>query len=335
MMTEHLDETHPTPTGAETQPTPVDFEPQPPEQQQTPQRRRRGWFWWVLLVLAILIAAGGLLGYQRGIAVRKAFESTQVALAVGDQFELGLQDLEAGRYEVARQRLQYIIELDPQYPGAIEKLTEVELIINATATPTPVPPTPTPTVVALTPTPDLRGEADLFAQAEDYVRNEQWDEAIETLENLRKKNPEYRAIDIDGLFYMALRQRGVQKIGLGNLEGGIYDLALAERFGMLDAEADSYRTWAQYYIRGASFWEVDWSQAVYYFEQVAPAFPNMHDGSGWNAKQRYIEALGGYAQYLGGINKWCQSEEQYIKIYEYTGDATWLETIEQVADMCR
>jgi len=338
MMNENLDETHPTQVGAETQPTPVDFIRQPTEVQPAPKRRRAAWFLWVLLAIAILtgaVAIGGVFGYWQGIAVRQAFESTQVAMAVGDQFALGAQDIEAGRFEVARQRFQYIVELDPDYPGVIEKLTEVELIINATATPTLVPPTPTPTIRVVTPTPDLRGEAELFAQAEDYIRNEQWSEAIETLENLRKKNPEYQAIDIDGMFYLSLRQRGIRKIGRGDLEGGIYDLSLAERFGILDAEADSWRTWAQYYIRGASFWEVDWGQAVYYFEQVAPTFPNMHDGSGWSASQRYLEALIGYAQYLGSIDQWCQAEEQYIKAHEYSGDPTLLETIENVADMCR
>jgi hypothetical protein len=127
----------------------------------------------------------------------------------------------------------------------------------------------------------------------------------------------------------------VQKISEGNLEGGIYDLSLAERFGILDTEADSWRTWAQYYIRGASFWGVDWSQAVYYFEQVAPMFPNMHDGTFWTASQRYKEALTQYAQQLETGEYWCEAEEQYIKLRDLTGDPSLDETIAIIADKCR
>jgi tetratricopeptide (TPR) repeat protein len=305
---------------------------------KTPRRRKRAsWIWWTLLALSILIAVvaiSGLLGYWNGIRIRQAFEATQVASTVDEYFNLGIQNMEAGRYFIAQQQFQYVIQLDPSYPGVTDKLAEVMLILNATSTPTPAP-TATPTPIPFTPTPDTRGEAEIFAQAEDYIKNEDWSAAIATLETLRKIDPEYRAIEVDGKLYLCLRQRGVQKISEGNLEGGIYDLSLAERFGILDTEADSWRTWAQYYIRGASFWGVDWSQAVYYFEQVAPMFPNMHDGTFWTASQRYKEALTQYAQQLETGEYWCEAEEQYIKLRDLTGDPSLDETIAIIADKCR
>lgn len=308
------------------------------EQAQKPKRKKRAsWIWWTLLALSILIAVvaiSGLLGYWNGIRIRQAFEATQVASVVDEYFNLGIQNMGEGRYFVAKQQFEYVIQLDPSYPGVTEKLAQVMLIMNATATPTPAP-TATATPIPVTPTPDTRGEAEIFAQAEDYIKNEEWSAAIETLETLRKLNPEYQAIDIDGKLYLCLRQRGVEKISEGNLEGGIYDLSLAERFGILDTEADSWRTWAQYYIRGASFWEVDWSQAVYYFEQVAPMFPNMHDGTFWTASQRYQEALTEYAKQLEAQEYWCDAEEQYIKLQNLTGDPSLDETIAIVADNCR
>ena len=345
-MTENLDETHPTPIEGDTHQTPVsqalqpslaDDEPPVGEMPAPKKRRRASWFWWLLLAVFALIgvvAVSGLFGYWDGIRIRQEFEATQVAVAVDEYFNLGLQNMAEGRYYIAQQQFQYVIELDPNYPGATDKLAEVLLILNATATPTPAP-TATPTPIPITPTPDTRGEAEMFAQAEDFIHNAAWGEAIGTLESLRKLNPEYRAIDIDGMLYLALRQRGVQKISVGNLEGGIYDLSLAERFGILDTEADSWRTWAQYYIRGASFWEVDWGQAVYYFEQVAPMFPNMHDGSFWTASQRYKEALTLYAQWLEDQGSWCEAEEQYIILRDYTGDSSLDEVIDTVADECR
>jgi tetratricopeptide (TPR) repeat protein len=344
MMMENEDETRPVPAdrdlsrpeGAPQFSLPDDRSRQ--ENLPEPKRRRRlSWFWWLLLAIFTLIgvvAVSGLFGYWDGIRLRQEFEATQIAVVAEEYYELGLENMEARRYYVAQQQFQYVIEIDPGYPGAPDKLAEVMLILNATATPTPAP-TATPTPIPFTPTPDTRGEAEIFAQAEDFLRNEDWSAAIQTLETLRKLNPEYRTVDIDGMLYLALRQRGVQKISEGNLEGGIYDLSLAERFGILDTEADSWRTWAQYYIRGASFWEVDWAQSVYYFEQVAPMFPNMHDGSFWTASQRYKEALTNYAQWLEDQGDWCEAEEQYKVLRDYTGDSSLDEVIDIVADECR
>lgn len=346
MTMDNLDETHPTPVDKDTHQTKVNDSPQPTRSGDVtpkgdlpvPKKRRRAtWFWWFLLAFFALIgvvAVSGLFGYWNGIRLRQEFEATQVAVAAEEYYRLGLENMEAGRYYIAQQQFQYVIELNPNYPDVPNKLAEVMLILNATATPTPAP-TATPTPIPITPTPDTRGEGEIFAQAEDYIRNEDWSAAIETLESLRKLNPEYRAIDIDGMLYLSLRQRGVQKISDGNLEGGIYDLSLAERFGILDTEADSRRVWAQYYIRGASFWEVDWGQAVYYFEQVAPMYPNMHDGSFWTATQRYKEALTNYAEWLEDQGMWCEAEEQFIKLRDYTGDSSLDEVIEIVADQCR
>jgi len=330
-MKDQFNDTHPTridpSVGADT--APIDISPTPP-------RKKKGRSWLVrggvaLLGLILVLGASGLLGYQNGIARRTNQEAFQLAVAVAEQYELGVLDMKAGRYEVARQRFEYVIGLDPAYPGVTDRLAEVLLVLNVTATPTPAP---LPTTVEATPTPDSRAEEELIAQAESYIASQEWSLAIETLEMLRKKNPDYRSVAIDGMIYLSLRQRGVQKIGLGNLEAGIYDLALAEKFGILDTEADSYRTWARLYITGASYWDVDWAQAVSYFEQVVAMTPNLHDGTGYSAAQRYVDALIGYAEALQAEGRWCDADDIWDKAYQYTGDPAYQEKIANAQDQC-
>ena len=54
---------------------------------------------------------------------------------------------------------------------------------------------------------------------------------------------------MDGLLYLSLRSRGVQKIYKErNLQGGIYDLAVAEKFGPIDLEANNARNLARFYL---------------------------------------------------------------------------------------
>lgn len=282
-----------------------------------------------IVALFLIAAASAYGGYREGIDRRTSAESTQNAYQIQEQYELGLQDMEAGRYDMARQRFEYVIQLNPSYPGVTEKLADVLLELNTTATPTLVP---TPTI---TPTPDLRGVEELFTQAQQHLSNNDWTAAIDTLFALRKADLNYQPVWVDDMFYVSLRNRGKDKILKdGDLEGGIYDLSLAERFGLLDVDARSYLTWARLYITGATFWEIDWGEAVYYFAQVAPAMPNLRDGSGWTATERYRLALIGYAGFLADNKQWCDAQETYELALSFGTDPDVEATLAFVIQKC-
>ena len=236
----------------------------------------------ILLVIGLSVYAG----YQSAMKIREENRKLITAAALLEQFNLGLADVETGELDRARQRFEFIIRNDPEFPGATEQLTQILVKVNTIATPTAAP---LPTLV---PTQDTRGVDERFLQAEQSILNSEWTNAIDTLLMLRKDDPTFKAVQIDGLLFMALRNRGMDKIGKqSDLEGGIYDLALAERFGPLDTEAQSYLNWARLYITGASFWEINWAEAVNYFSQIAPQLPYLRDGSGLTAMERYRLAL--------------------------------------------
>ena len=90
----------------------------------------------IILILAILA------GYGSGISIRRDTQTSVLSQQLGEQFQFALVDMQFGRYENARQRLEFIIANDPSYPGAQQKLTEVLVLINV--------PTPTLTPVAHT-----------------------------------------------------------------------------------------------------------------------------------------------------------------------------------------
>lgn len=277
----------------------------PPSKGKRPSPLR--WIALLGVLFLILVAAGSAYaGYQSGINQRTGAESTQIAMQVDEQFELGVQDMEARRFDLARQRFEYVIRYNPNYPGVTDKLAEVLLSMNSTATPT-IAPTPT-----VTPTPDTRGIDELYSQAQDHLNNSEWTLAIDTLLALRKADVNFQPVWVDGGLYVAYRNRGKDKIlQNGDLEGGIYDLTQAEQIGPLDADSKSYLTWASLYKTGASFWELDWSQAVYYFAQIAPALPNLRDGSGWTATERLRLAYAGYGEFLLRNGDACAAVEQY------------------------
>ena len=274
---------------------------------EEPQKSWRGRLILAGIIFVLLVGAlGGFLGYRSGLQSRVEHESSLVAAAAATQFQLGLDDMANGRYVMARGRFEYVINLDPNFPGVVEKLTEVMIALVPTTVPTATL-TPTP---AFTPTPDTRGEQEMFKQIQQSLADKKWDEAITSIEALRTKNLGFETVAVDGLYYIALRNRGVDKIlRLGDLEGGMYDLALTARFGPLDRDAESYQVWARYYVTGASFWEVDWEKASYYFGLVAPYLPNLRDLSNIFAIDRYHEAATHYAQQLMDDGEACKADE--------------------------
>ena len=287
----------------------LNLPPDIPELPAEAPKRRRLWVLWAflaVLLLALIAGGSGFAGYNSAIDQRTHYQSTLVSGEATNQYTLALQDIALGNYDRARQRLEYLIKIDPNFPDASNQLTFVLTQQRITATPTSAP------MPTTTPTPDYRGRDDLFAQAQNQLIGRDWTGTIDTLLVMRKNYPDYLAVKVDGMLFIALRNRGIDKIAqLHDLEGGNYDLTLAERFGPLDSEARNWRDWADLYIRGASFWDVDWAQAVYYFSQLASAAPNLSDLSGWTASSRYMDALLGYGDWFASKEQWCDAQAQY------------------------
>jgi tetratricopeptide (TPR) repeat protein len=304
-----------------------------------PSSRPRRWPWILLGIVMVLLigACGGYYGYQDAINQRVALQENQVFVKAAEQFNLGLADLEAKRYEFARQRFEYVIRIDPTFPGAADKLAETIVAMSMIATPT-IAPSATevvPTVPTLTSTPDTRNEEQLFAQIPQLLTAKQWTKAIDTIETLRKLNIKFHSVEVDDFYYAALRNRGVQRILVeGSLEPGMYDLALAERFGPLDADADSYRTWARLYVTGASFWKIDWEQVVNYFSEIYLSLPNLRDGSGMTAIDRFRTASIELAKKLISQDEYCKAQDHYNAVIKIGKDNNLIPTATAVADGC-
>jgi hypothetical protein len=262
---------------------------------------------WLSILIGIfgfilLIGAGGYGGYTFGIEDRKAVQDSTVAQQVTEQFQYALVDIEFKRYEAAAQRLEYIISKDPEFPGAQEKLTEV-LVLSSI-------PTPMPTVT-VTSTPDFSGAESAYQRAQQLIQVQDWGNALSALDIIRKLDPTYKTAQVDGMYYFALRNHGHSLITQqGNLEGGIYYLTLAERFGPLDNTAVQLREGARMYITGASFWELDWKQTYNYFSQVGSGWPSMWDGTMTSSQRMQYSAMR-YGDTLFEDQDYCGAYDMY------------------------
>jgi tetratricopeptide (TPR) repeat protein len=255
-----------------------------------------------ILGFLLLIGLGGFSGYTSGIGDRKAAEDSIISKQLSEQYSFALVDIQFKRYDAAVQRLEYIISKKSDYPGAQEKLTEV-LVLSSIPTVTPMP--------TSTSTPDFSGAESAFERAKQLIQTQDWSGALSALDIIRKLDPTYKTAQVDGMYYFALRNRGHELITKeGNLEGGIYYLTLAERFGPLDNTSVGLRDGARLYITGASFWGLDWKQAYDYFSQIGSGWPSMWDGT-YTASQRLQISAMRYGDDLFSQQNYCKAYEQY------------------------
>jgi len=272
--------------------------------------KKRSTLWITILVFVIILIIGLLFGYQSGLGDRRQAASLLLNQQLEEQFQMGVKAMDSGLYQVALKNFQFVIQQDPNYPGAQDKLVDVLLKLSLS-------PTTTSAITPMfTPTPDLRGVEAIFTQAQASIAAQDWTVALDNLDALRKADATYKTVEVDGMYYIALIQRGQSKIvnqdcKVISLEGGIYDLTLAERFGPLDNFSQGIRNWARLYITGASFWEIDWTQVLFYFDQLYVNMPYLMDSSCFTSMQRYRYASIRYGDSLLANKEYCDANQYY------------------------
>jgi len=281
-----------------------------------PSRKKHGpWVWIGILVMLVIVAIGTGIGYKLAIDIRLREELNQRLILATTQFELAINDEKNGNLDLARQRLEYILDIYPTYPGLDEKLKDVMLAIALTQGPsqltTPIPNETPSSAITTVPTKDTKNLSILLNQAQAQLTGKDWPGLLATVLSMRDIDPFYEAMKVDGLYYMALRNNGIAKIKEGSLEVGIYYFSLAEQMAPIDTEADGYRQWAQMYSNAGSYWQSNMQMAATLFAELYPLVPNLVDASGITVRTRYAGALEGYGDYLQQTYLWCDAVTQY------------------------
>lgn len=293
------------------------------------QRGRKRGFPYILLIpvyFFIVMAVAVVAGYSAGLSRRQTEQNRQLSQVAQEQFDLGIQDLIEGRYELARQRFEYVLSIDPSNADAMELLDRALVAMNQpTITPSPLP-TDTPQVKP-TATLSLDTLEGLFQAAQGALANEEWDAVMDFLIDLRGQEPTYRLAEVNQMMFTALRNRGLQKIFAGRLEPGIFDLTLAERFGSLDSQAASWKRSAEFYLFANSYYGLDPALASQYFGQICQA-------NVWSACTKYAVSLMEYGDALIRTAQPCEAVVQYQASLNVSNNSKLWPTATEAAVAC-
>ena len=270
-----------------------------------------------LCALATAAALGILGGVASGNSAREV-QATQTATAELEmQLLLGQADLEQGRYELAAQRFRWILERIPDHPEASQGLAETERLMTSSAS--------EPTLV-----PSVSGDpAEIFAQAQSYFENGEWENAITRLYELQALDPTYEAITATEMLHTALVTLGLQYIRGDRIEEGMLLLDQAAEIRPLDDITEGERRLANLYVIGRTYWNIDWKITIVNFEAIYELAPNYRD-----VAERLWEAYVRYAEQLTRAGDPCGAAEGYTAALALRADSVIREKRDAAALLC-
>jgi tetratricopeptide (TPR) repeat protein len=257
--------------------------------------KRRGLSVTTLLILAFacgflgLVVAAGLGGVYAGLQDRTADQQAQA-----DKFyQEGLANRTAGKLQLAKADFEYVLKINPAYPGAAEQLQQIADLLT-------VKPTPTASAVQVNVTEQL------YQAGVEAYDQKKWRRAIEIFSQVRALDQAYERDQITQMIYQAALTYGQQLLTEDRLEEAIAYLDQAAYLKPLPAETEAEAQYARMYITARDYWNVNWEKAIESFGELYQIGPGYRD-----TFARYVEAYIQYGAERTRAGDPCTAQTQY------------------------
>ena len=276
----------------------------------------------VIVVIAVVVGVAAYGGYSVGVDERHAAAATVTAEEWHDQYTLAVEDIEASEYMRAAQRLEYIHSGCPDCAGVADKLSQVRDALGTPVATRDVTPTSQALREIITP-------EELFADLVGAYQAQDWESVVMRSTALRMKQPEFEGVQVGGMLFVGLQNRGIQQIETGVIELGIADLEQASQIGPLDAEARQYRRWAFLYLSGMAFWELNWPIVIDNLSLLYQTGPNFRD-----VEARLNEAYVAWGNVLRSTGESCDAQMKYADALSMAPSADVTEKMIEAEQAC-
>lgn len=250
-----------------------------------------------------------LFAWQSGQTLRVEQEQAHYAEQISRQIELAQENADQGSYNLAIDRLEWVLAQEPDNAQALALRQRVVATRQAGLLPSTPPPTQAaePTtdaadssgVVAATLVPEL-------ARLRTLVTRRQWDDALPAILAFQWSYPDFERLTTDRLLYDTYLNLGLETIKTEKVGLGVNYLNQAEQLGDLPQEAKDFRYWAELYQNAIAYYGVDWGMASTNFRELCLSAPFYQ-----NACDRFFDSLANYGDQLAFGGDWCAAELAY------------------------
>jgi tetratricopeptide (TPR) repeat protein len=258
---------------------------------KTLSRATAHWQLWLLLVVLLSLAAALLAPTLLGIYLGGQERMDYLHGRAVDHYKQALA-YEAEDYtELAIAELQIALKFDPTYQEAADRLHALQAGSGASGTPAP----------------NSSSVADqLFSGAQSAIAKQQWSDAIDYLEEIRRASPDYHASEIKNLLVQAYLNAGKQAVAAGQIQQAQARFEAVVALDPSNAEAKSLRDRAQLYVSAAQATGSNWQSAVLDLQQLYQLDPGFYD-----VKQQLVNALVQYGDLASRQGAWCVAAREY------------------------
>jgi tetratricopeptide (TPR) repeat protein len=258
-----------------------------------PGHRPQTWLWTLLTALVVVMVVVYLLvlgtkAIYDGLRDR-TITNQQIAQ---EHYVLGLNDLEAGEYELAVAEFELALRYNANLPEAQASLSKAEEKARAQITPTSAA--------------RLDAAASLYQQAVTAYEGGKLQEAVTALDELRSLDGGYQRQNVLTMLTTAHYQLGLNAVREDQLD------AAAEHFQAVlalkpdDADSQTQLNLVNLYKAALSNWEKDWSATIQALKGLYALAPGYRD-----VRVRLHDAHVYLAQAYAKGGNWCAASEEY------------------------
>lgn len=261
-----------------------------------------------LLTLIVASAVGGVI---IGLQDRETDRQAQA----DRYYKEGLANFASGKLELAKADFEYVLKLEPNYPGAQEQIAQVTERLTVK---------PTPTSAALSSAIDQ-----LYQNGISAYQAQKWAAAIDALAQVRSIDPNYQADQVGQYLFEASVTYGLELIDDDRLEEAIAYLDQAAYIRPLPAEAALQAQYAKLYLTARGYWNVNWDKAIERFTELYAIAPGYKD--------TFARLVGSYVEYGNErvrAGDSCTAQKQYAEAIKLSPSTTLQAQLDQATQVC-
>ena len=261
--------------------------------------------------LSTLITVSALGGVVAGLHDRDADRQAQA----DRYYQEGLDNFASGRLELAKADFEYVLRLDPAYPGAPDQIAQVAERLTVK---------PTPTSAALT-----SALEQLYQTGRSAYQVQNWAAAIDALAQVRSIEPAYQTALVNQMLFDAATTYGLELIKTDRLEEAIAYLDQAAYLQPLSVEAARQIQYAKLYLTARGYWNVNWDTAIERFTELYAVAPGYKD--------TFARLVGSHIEYGNErvrAGDSCAAQKQYAEALKLSPGATLQAQLDQAAQAC-
>lgn len=246
---------------------------------------------WLIILAIVGIALAFTIPFTLGVFMGNQDRAQFVERQAQEHFQRALAYESETYTQLAIAELELALQYNPNYAPARAKLQSLKSIHTANVEQEPQ---------------EVAIAKQLYAGAEQALDAQDWNNAIDLFEELRRVKNDYRASEVDAFLVRAYLAAGKEAL-LANdvdLARRRFDAALA--LDPNNAEARTQRERAIMYFNGIGFMGTSWSSAVNALEELYARDPNFGD-----VKEKLLTSHIGFGDFASAQGAYCIAAREY------------------------